>query len=95
MVKNMTDGQTGWIVPWHMWRDIDGKFWLLANTNPSDHLERTSVLRVCKVGSLYSVDIAHCKEIWDRTTLKDQDAVSVPVHEIKICGIPLWNVDTS
>lgn len=89
MVKNMTDGQTGWILPWKMWRDIDGKFWLLANATLSDRLERTSTLRVQKIGSLYSVDIAYCKEIWDRTTL-GRDVASVPVREIKICGIPLW-----
>ena len=95
MVENMTPGSEGFMVPWRMYLDVGGEYYLDYGAGIYETIYLSSTLRVkrLKYGE-YVVDSSACKDYgWERVSLTIQNnAFYRKVKEIT--NLPVLEVNT-
>ncbi len=65
-ICQMTEGEAGWVVPWALYADADGKLWLHDGHTVHNYTGGTVQLLIRKTRAGMVVDISSTKERWVR-----------------------------
>lgn len=87
-IKDMKNGEYGFTVPWIMWRDINGQFWLKGDSILHKNQGGTVEMQVFKYKEKYYIDTSACDQIWNKqvdSNRKDLDPI--PVYQITHGGL--------
>ncbi len=88
-IKDMKNGEYGFAIPWSMWRDINGQFWLIGDTNLRKNRKGTEEMQVFKYKGKYYIDTSACNEIWNKRENSGRrgDLDPIPVYQITHGGL--------
>lgn len=86
-IDDLAPGQSGWVVPWSMVADADGKLWLYTDAYIYERPGGTVEMKVVRTAGGYTVDISRTDHKWERRASKPDNGARV----MCIVGFPANN----